>query len=244
MFLSVLLIRRNFMDYRVIQNNYESILEDVKKHSINPEKVKVVAASKYVGADGIKALAKSGVKICGENRVQALRDKREELSAEGMENCVVWHFIGTLQKNKIKYIIDYVDLIQSVHEFSLLEELDKKAFKNARVLDVLLEVNISGEESKHGFEVDEIISKIDEIKRLKNINVKGLMTMAPFTENESVTREVFRGLRLTKDRLNAEEYFDGSLEELSMGMSNDYKVALEEGATIIRIGSRLFNGGR
>ena len=232
------------MDYRVIQNNYEAILEDVKKYSINPEKVKVVAASKYVGADGIKALAQSGVKICGENRVQALRDKREELSAEGMENCVTWHFIGTLQKNKIKYIIDYIDLVQSVHEFSLLEELNNRAFKNARVLDVLLEVNISGEESKHGFEVEEVISKIEEIKRLKNINVKGLMTMAPFTGDESVTREVFKGLRLAKDKLNAAEYFDGNLEELSMGMSNDYKVALEEGATIIRIGSRLFNGGR
>lgn len=228
------------MDYKVIQKNYEAILEDVKKHSKNPEKVKVVAASKYVDFEGIKALAKSGVKICGENRVQALRDKRQELSLENLEDCVTWHFIGTLQKNKIKYIIDYIDLIQSVHSFSLLEELNKKAAQKGKVLDVLLEVNISGEESKHGFELGEVIEKAEEIKSLKNVNVKGMMTMAPFTGDEEVTRSVFRGLREAKDKLN-EEYFDGNLEELSMGMSNDYKVALEEGATIIRIGSRLFN---
>jgi len=227
------------LDCKIIKENYKEILDDIKKHSKIPEKVRVVAASKYVDFEGIKALAESGIEICGENRVQALRDKRDALSLENKENCVTWHFIGTLQKNKIKYIIDYIDLIQSIHEFSLLEELNKRAIKANRIVDVLLEVNISGEESKHGFTTEDVINLADSIKNLKNIKVKGLMTMAPFTESEEVVRSVFKGLRLAKDRLN-EECFDGELVELSMGMSNDYKIALEEGATIIRVGSKLF----
>lgn len=227
----------------IIKENYKEILDNIKKYSKNPEKVRVVAASKYVDFEDIKILADSGIKICGENRVQALRDKREALSLENKENCVTWHFIGNLQKNKIKYIIDYIDLIQSIHSFSLLEELNKRAIKANRVVDVLLEVNISGEESKHGFSTEDVINLADQIKELKNIKVKGLMTMAPFTDNEEVVRSVFKGLRIAKDKLN-DLYFDGELVELSMGMSNDYKIALEEGATIIRVGSKLFETRR
>lgn len=227
----------------IIKKNYEEILEDINKYSPHKDRVTLVAASKYVDYKGIIELGAAGVEVCGENRVQALREKREELGKENKEDIVKWHFIGTLQKNKIKYIIDYIDLIQSVDSLSLLQELDKKAKQKDRVLDVLVEINISQEESKHGFTKEEFESIIDEIKVLKNIKVKGFMTMAPFTADEGVVREVFKGLRLYRDELN-ERYFDGELNELSMGMSNDYKIALEEGATIIRVGSKLFEDRR
>ncbi len=227
----------------IIKKNYAEILDDVNKYSPHKDRVKVVAASKYVDYKGILDLGAAGVEVCGENRVQALRDKRDELAKDGKEDIVTWHFIGTLQKNKIKYIIDYIDLVQSVDSLSLLKELDKKAKQKDRVLDVLVEINISNEESKHGFTPHEFVSIIDEVKILKNIKVKGFMTMAPFTADEGVVREVFRGLRLFRDEVN-KKYFDGELDELSMGMSNDYKIALEEGATIIRIGSKLFEDRR
>ena len=145
-----------------------------------------------------------------------------------------------LEKNKIKYIIDYVDLIQSVHEYSLLEELDKKASQKGRILDVLLEVNISGEESKHGFEREELLNLGEKLVSFSSVRIKGLMTMAPNTEDLDIVRGTFRGLREFRDELN-QKIFNGALTELSMGMSNDYRIALEEGATIIRIGTRLFN---
>lgn len=226
----------------VIRGNYNKVLNDIDKYAKGQE-VKVVAASKYVDHQGILALAEAGIEICGENRVQALRDKRDELGKISKENIVEWHFIGNLQKNKIKYIIDYISLVQAVHNLSLLKELDKRAGKAGRKLGVLLEVNVSGEESKHGFTTQEILEKAEEIKGLENIEVKGLMTMAPFTEDESVIRGVFRGLKEFKDELN-KGYFENSLTELSMGMSNDYRIALEEGATIIRIGSKLFDDRR
>ena len=169
-----------------------------------------------------------------------MKEKREYLENKGLENKITWDFIGNLQKNKIKYIIDYVDLIQSVHEYTLLEELDKKAIQKNRKLNVPLEVNISGEESKHGFEPSEIIALGEKLINFTNVKIIGLMTMAPNTSEEDIIRKTFRGLREFKDELN-KKIFNGSLTELSMGMSNDYKIALEEGATIIRIGSRLFN---
>ena len=169
-----------------------------------------------------------------------MRDKRDFLEEKGLEKKITWDFIGNLQKNKIKYIIDYVDLIQSVHEFSLLTELDKKASQKGRNINCLLEVNISGEESKHGFEPKEILEFGKKLTEFTNLKIIGLMTMAPNTEDEKLIRATFSGLRVFRDELN-EKIFHGSLTELSMGMSNDYKIALEEGATIIRIGSRLFN---
>lgn len=224
----------------LIKKNYEGILKEIENIRGKNSGVRVVAASKYVDANGIIELMNAGVEVLGENRVQAMRDKREVLEAQGIADKIKWDFIGNLQKNKIKYIINYVDLIQAVHEFSLLEELDKKAKANGRVLDVLLEVNISGEESKHGFEKEDILNLGKRLVGFSNLKVKGLMTMAPNTEDTEIIRAAFRGLREFKNQLN-DEIFDGQLTELSMGMSNDYIIALEEGATIIRIGSKLFN---
>lgn len=223
-----------------MSENIKNIKEDIQSYSKNPEKVKLVTATKYVDAEGVLEYLEAGGEYIGENRVQAMREKRDFFVEKNLEDKLHWHFIGSLQKNKIKYIIDYVELIHSVHSLSLAEAINKLAEKKEKVQNILLEVNISGEESKHGFSKEDIKEKIEKIKELKNINVKGLMTMAPFTEDQETVREVFRGLRELQGQLNR-DFFNGSLTELSMGMSNDYKIALEEGTTIIRIGSKVFS---
>lgn len=228
------------MNLENIAKNLAEIQEDIEKYSKKPEAVKLVVASKYVDSDGVKKIFDAGHKIMGENRIQSLKEKKENLSLEEKYNGVSWHFIGNLQKNKVKYIIDYIDMIHSVNKLSLAKEINKRAAAVSRVVDVLLEVNVGGEESKEGYTVQELLAELEELKKMENLNIKGLMTMAPFTENEEVVRECFRNLRKLKDRLN-EDYFDGKLTELSMGMTNDYKIALEEGATIIRVGSKIFS---
>ena len=228
------------MNLENIAKNLAEIQEDIEKYSKKPEDVKLVVASKYVDGDGVKKIFDAGQKIMGENRIQSLKEKKENLSLEEKYNGVSWHFIGNLQKNKVKYIIDYIDMIHSVNKLSLAKEINKRAAAVGRVVDVLLEVNVGGEESKEGYTVQELLAELEDLKKMENLNIKGLMTMAPFTENEEVVRECFKNLRKLKDRLNV-EYFDGKLTELSMGMTNDYKIALEEGATIIRVGSKIFS---
>jgi hypothetical protein len=223
-----------------MSENIKSVKEDIRTYSKNPDQVKLVTATKYVDASGVLEYLEAGGEYIGENRVQAMREKRDFFVERELEDKLHWHFIGSLQKNKIKYFIDYVELIHSVHSLSLLEAINKFAAKQKKVQDVLLEVNISGEESKHGFSKEELLEEIEKIKELKSIKVKGLMTMAPFTEDEKIIREVFKGLREFQEQLNR-DYFAGGLTELSMGMSNDYKIALEEGTTIIRIGSKIFS---
>ena len=178
-----------------IKRNLEEIKNDIKKIRGENSGVKIVCASKYTDGQGIVDIINAGIEYIGENRVQAMKDKREYLESLKLEEKIAWHFIGNLQKNKIKYIIDYVDLIQSVHEYSLLEELDKKASQKGRILDVLLEVNISGEESKHGFEKEELLNLGEKLVGFSNVRVKGLMTMAPNIEDETVVRKVFKELK-------------------------------------------------
>ena len=189
----------------------------VKKILDELNDVKLIAATKYVGIDEINKLENLGVMYFGENRVQAFLEKYQKYNG----NCK-FHMIGTLQPNKVKYIIDKVDLIHSVDSYSLIKEIEKQANKHNLVMKVLIQVNISKEESKH----------------YPHIEVKGLMMMAPNIEAEK-TREYFK---LTQDLFNQLKikYPEYSLTELSMGMSNDYKIALEYGATMVRIGSSLF----
>ena len=222
-----------------VAKNVKEIMENIKKYSKNPDKVKLVAVTKYdyVKREDLEELMQLGVLDFGENRVQVLEAKRELMN--DVKDKIRWNFIGNLQKNKVKYIADYVSMIHSVNKFSLAEEIDKRAEKVGRVLDVLLEINLSGEESKEGYELEDFYRELPEIMKLKNINIKGLMTMAPNVDDEDKIRASFRKLREIKDELN-KNYFQGSLTELSMGMSDDYKIALEEGATIIRIGSGLY----
>ena len=220
-----------------IKRNVEEILEDIKKYSPYPEKVKLVAVTKYSPVEDIDLFLTTGQNICGENKVQVIKEKIEYFKEK--EKKVEWHFIGNLQKNKVKYIIENVNLIHSVNKLALAQEINKKAEQINKIQDVLIEINVFGEESKQGYNLEDFEKDIEELKNLKNLNIIGLMTMAPFIEEEKVLRKVFSDLRKVKDELN-EKYFFGSLTELSMGMSNDYKIALEEGSTFIRVGTKIF----
>ena len=224
----------------IVTKNVNEVLEDIKKYSKNPEKVKLVAVTKYpnVGRPELEELMENGILNFGENRVQVLEAKRELM--DEVKDKIHWNFIGNLQKNKVKYIIDYVCMIHSVNKLSLAQEIDKRAAACGRKIDVLIEINLSGEDSKEGYDLDEFYKELPEIIKLENINIKGLMTMAPHVTDEDKIRASFRKLREIKDELN-EKYFNGQLTELSMGMSHDYKIALEEGSTIIRIGTKLYN---
>lgn len=224
----------------IVTKNINEVLEDIKKYSKNPEKVKLVAVTKYpnVGRPELEELMENGILNFGENRVQVLEAKRELM--DDVKDKIHWNFIGNLQKNKVKYIIDYVCMIHSVNKLSLAQEIDKRAAACGRKIDVLIEINLSGEDSKEGYDLDEFYKELPEIIKLGNINIKGLMTMAPHVTDEDKIRASFRKLREIKDELN-EKYFNGQLTELSMGMSHDYKIALEEGSTIIRIGTKLYN---
>lgn len=220
-----------------LNKNLIEIKEAIKKHSPQPENVKLIAVTKYVDTDVIDNLLEVGADTFGENKAQVVKAKYEHFAAQDRD--ISWHFIGNLQKNKVKYIASFVTLIHSVNKLSLAKEIDKRAKDNNRVIDVLLEINIAGEESKEGYRYEDLLVDLPELTKLENINIIGLMTMAPFTEDTTVIREVFRELRLTRDRLN-KDVFDGRLTELSMGMTNDYKIALEEGATLIRVGRKIY----
>ena len=210
-------------------NNIEvkRILEEIKP-------AKLVAATKYVGVEEINELETLGCLVYGENRVQAFLDKYEKYQGKGS-----WHFIGTLQTNKVKYIIDKVDLIHSVNTISLIKEIEKQAGKHGLNIHVLLEVNIASEESKQGFDKNDVIYAMDLILDCPHIIVDGLMMMAPHIEPE-LTRPYFRQTKELLIELK-EKYPSHPLNELSMGMSNDYLIALQEGATMVRIGSALFD---
>lgn len=193
----------------------------------------LVAATKYVDEKEIEKLENLGVLYFGENRVQAFLEKYEKYHGKGH-----WHFIGTLQSNKVKYIIDKVDLIHSINTLKLIKEVEKQASKINKVMDILLEVNIADEETKQGFETGDIIEAMNLIKECPHIHVKGLMMMAP-NINPDETRIYFKKTKQLLDELK-EKYPEYSLDVLSMGMSQDYKIALEEGSTFVRIGRALF----
>lgn len=204
----------------------KKILEEVKP-------AKLVAATKYVDVKEIEKLEKLGVTCFGENRVQAFLEKYENYHGNGE-----FQFIGTLQPNKVKYIIDKVTLIHAVDRYSLLKEIEKQAAKRDLEMPVLIQVNIAKEESKHGFEVEEIDEVFSNLKDYPHVKVRGLMMMAPHIES-SETEKYFKMTQELLQRLQ-KEYPMYQLDQLSMGMSNDYHEALNHGSTMIRIGSALF----
>lgn len=216
-----------------IIENYNQILNEINKYSPYPEKVKILFVSKYFDIANQKKLIEWGFNYFGENKAQVYRDKIKECNLEKVK----WDFIGRLQKNKIKYIIANVNLIHSVDTLELLEELNQKALEAKRHLNVLLQINVSEEESKAGLSIEEFKKNQEEYFKFENITIKGFMTMAPYIGNSSEIEicfsTLFNLLKETKDKYP-------ELEELSMGMSNDYIEALKNGATILRIGSKLF----
>jgi hypothetical protein len=213
--------------------NFLSIQKELKDKN-----VVLVAVSKTKPAEDIMELYGLGQKDFGENYVQELADKQAQLP-----NDIRWHFIGHLQTNKVKYIAPFVHLIHGVDSFKLLKEINKQAQKAARVIDVLLQVHIAQEETKFGLdehELHQILDDPDALQELKNIRIVGLMGMASFSDDENVVRGEFDYLKLLFDKYTQHQTPNTKLRTLSMGMSADYKIAVEEGSTMVRIGSLLF----
>jgi hypothetical protein len=200
---------------------------------INSEAIKLIAVSKYFGIDAITEANNHGITNFGENKAQELRDKFDLLG-----NRVKWHFIGTLQRNKAKYVVKAASLIHSVDSLSLADEINKLAAKNNKTQNILLEVKTSFEDTKTGLNQEEqVIELVEHCKTLSNINLLGLMTMAPFTDDEQIIRKSFSELRKLKDKINQQGF---NITELSMGMTSDFEIAIDEGATMLRIGSAIF----
>lgn len=199
----------------------------------DPSDVTIVAVTKTVGIDDITRAIAAGMQDFGENRVQ------EFLGKYGLFPAARWHFIGTLQTNKVKDVVGRAHLIHSVDSLRLLNEIDRRSAEAGAVQAVLLQVNVSGEESKHGFLPDEVSDALVESSRMDNVEVRGLMTMAPLGRPEDA-RWVFRDLKDLRDSLREMPLNGVELDELSMGMSNDFRVAVEEGATIVRVGRAIF----
>lgn len=199
------------------------------------DKIDIIAVTKTVEVDIIKEALKVGLKNIGENKVQELV-RKYDIIGEGPN----YHMIGHLQTNKVKYIIDKVSLIHSLDRMSLAQELDKRAKKNNINVNALIQVNVAEEESKFGLKGEEVIPFIESISKFENLKIKGLMTIAPFAEDPEDIRWVFRSLKELRDKINEKNYPNVEMNILSMGMTNDYKIAIEEGANMIRIGTALF----
>jgi pyridoxal phosphate enzyme (YggS family) len=211
----------------------QKIEETCKRSGRKPDEVKLIAVSKYFSVDAIVEAKNCGLTDFGENRAQELTLKYEKLG-----NDVTWHFIGTLQKNKVKYALNATELIHSVDSLELVEEINNRAEKLSKVQKILLEVKTSEEETKSGLETEiEILNLVKRCSELNNIGLMGFMTMAPLTEDANIIRKSFRDLRNLKDQINNKGY---NLTELSMGMTSDFEIAIEESATMIRIGSAIF----
>jgi pyridoxal phosphate enzyme (YggS family) len=201
----------------------------------DPGGIKVVAVTKTVEPERIKAAFRCGITDFGENRVQELVQKADILNVE----CK-WHLIGHLQTNKVKYIIDRVCLVHSLDSIELAHEIDRRAKRAGRVMEVLVQVNVAGESTKYGIEPAAALPFVKEVSRMENIRIRGLMTIAPLVSDPEKVRWVFAGLRQLLIDIRKENIDNVSMDYLSMGMSNDFEVAIEEGANIIRPGTVIF----
>jgi len=213
----------------------EEIEKTLIKAGRSDDLVNLVAVTKTKGIDIIKESLKFGVTDIGENRVQELSDKYDELGKD-----VNFHMIGHLQTNKVRNLIGKTKLIHSLDRMSLAQELNKRSKMLNITTDVLLQVNIAEEKSKHGLKSDEVLQFLEDILDFQNIRIKGLMTMAPLTEDQVLVRNVFRSLFKIKEDIVNRNYKGLNMAYLSMGMTNDYKLAIEEGSNMIRIGSFIF----
>ncbi len=203
-----------------------------------PDHVQLVAVSKTKPVSDIILVYESGHKVFGENKVQELIHKHPQLPSD-----IQWHFIGHMQSNKVKYIAPFVQLIHSVDSLKLLKEIDKQAVKHKRIINCLLQFHIASEQTKFGLNYEEAaqILNSESYTSMKNINISGVMGMATFTDEEKIIRREFKRLKNIFEKLKLEFFKENQdFKEISMGMSDDYKIAIEEGSTIIRIGSAIF----
>jgi len=202
----------------------------------DPAEVALVAVSKTHPAEMVRQACQAGVTTVGENYIQEARDKIAALA-----DCPLsWHFIGHLQSNKAKYAVDLFDLIHGVDSLKLAREIDKQAAKFGKIQPILIQVNISGEATKSGTTEEAALALVLEAGRLEHLQVRGLMTMPPFFDQPERARPYFAALRRLRDRIRAEAIAGVDMAELSMGMTGDFEVAIEEGATLVRIGTAIF----
>lgn len=215
-----------------IKDNLSNLLEQI------PEKAKLVAVSKTMPNDVIMEAYNAGQRLFGENKVQELTAKQPDLPSD-----IEWHFIGHLQRNKVKYIADFVSMIHAVDSLRLLKEINKQAERSERVINCLLQFHIAEESTKFGMDLDEGAALVKELQKapLNHVRISGVMGMGTFTDDMELVRKEFQNLRNIFEQLKT-NYFaqDENFKEISMGMSNDFQVAIEEGSTIIRIGSTIF----
>ncbi len=216
---------------KIVLDEIESSAQKVKR---DKQEIKLIAVTKTYGPELINEAISNGVTDIGENRVQEILEKF------GNVLPVKWHLIGHLQKNKVKYIIDKVELIHSVDSLALAEEINKQAKKIGKIQRILIQVNVSGEESKFGIKPSECEELCRAISKLENLKIEGLMTIAPFVENKNAIKNIFCELRQISLDISAKNIDTVSMGELSMGMTNDYPEAIECGATMVRVGTGIF----
>lgn len=213
----------------------QNIQKACDKSKRDRNEVTLIAVSKTKPIEVLQEAYDLGVRIFGENKVQELADKYAVLPKD-----IEWHMIGHLQTNKVKYIIDKVAMIHSVDSIKLAETIEKEAAKKDCIANILVEVNVAEEDSKFGLKVDEVLPFIEKISAFPHIRVKGLMTIAPFVENAEENRDIFTKLHKLSVDIDAKNIDNTSMSVLSMGMTNDYEVAVEEGATMVRVGTGIF----
>lgn len=216
----------------------KNIEDAARRSNRNPEDITLVAVTKGVGVESIRAAVECGVRAIGENRVQEAREKSAKLNMP-----VSWHFIGHLQKNKVKYIFGIFSIVHSVDSLGLAEEINKNAVKKCGAgekFDILLQVNIGEEPAKHGIPPNLVLNEAERIAGLPNIRVKGLMAIPPWNEEREKSRPYYKRMLEIKNEIEEMKLDNVEMEMLSYGMSNDYTVAVEEGATHLRIGTEIF----
>jgi len=216
----------------MVKENLKNILDKL------PKDVQLVAVSKTKPAELIQEAYDTGQRIFGENRAQELAEKAESLPKD-----IEWHMIGHLQRNKVKYIAPYVTMVHSIDSYRLLKEVDKEAKKNDRVIEVLLQFHIAREESKFGFSLEEVLEMVEDedFPKLENIAIRGVMGMATFTDNQEKVAEEFQALNNYFLVIQSRCFkFNDQFNIISMGMTNDYEIAIEEGSNMVRIGSAIF----
>ena len=219
--------------------NYNNVSENIKRAcdrvSRDSKEVTLVAVSKTKPAEDIATLYEYGVRDFGENKVQELTEKYEKLPKD-----IRWHLIGHLQTNKVKYIVDKVYLIHSVDSVKLAEQIEKEAAKKGVTVNILIQVNVANEDSKFGLDADETIKNVEIISGFEHLRIKGLMTIAPFVADGEENRKYFNELKQLSVDIQKKNIDNVSMDMLSMGMSGDYEIAIEEGATLVRVGTNIF----
>lgn len=213
----------------------ENIATACKRACRNRDEVTLIAVSKTKPVPMLKEIYDEGIRHFGENKVQELIEKYDQLPSD-----VQWHLIGHLQRNKVKYIVDKVALIHSVDSLRLAQTIEQEASKKNIIVDILIEVNVAEEESKFGLKTEEVLPLVEEIAQFPHIRIKGLMTIAPFVENPEENRHIFACLQKLSVDIKEKNIDNVSVDILSMGMTNDYEVAIEEGATMVRVGTGIF----